>query len=85
MPPKARITREMILDAAYAIAREQGTEQINARTISARLGCSTQPVLYHFDHIEDIRREVYRMADAYHAARLMQLPGGGRTPCWPWA
>lgn len=74
MPPKPRITRDMILEAAYAIAREQGAEQINARTIAGRLGCSTQPVLYHFDHVEDIRREVYRMADEYHTACLMQLP-----------
>lgn len=74
MPPKPRITREMILEAAYAIAREQGADQINARTIAERLGCSTQPVLYYFDHIEDIRREVYRMADEFHSASLMQLP-----------
>lgn len=74
MPPKPRITREMILEAAYAIAREQGADLINARTISERLGCSTQPVLYHFAHIEDIRREVYRMADAYQSEFLMQLP-----------
>ncbi|MBR6753138.1 MAG: TetR/AcrR family transcriptional regulator [Clostridia bacterium] len=74
MPPKARIARENILAAAYAIAREQGAEQINARTISRRLGCSTQPVLYHYDHIEDIRREVYRMADEYQKECLMQIP-----------
>lgn len=74
MPPRPRITREMILEAAYTIAREQGVEQINARSISNRLGCSTQPVLYHFDHIEDIRQEVYRMADAAQTAFLMQIP-----------
>lgn len=74
MPPKPRITRQMILDAAYAIAREQGADQINARSIAQRLGCSTQPVLYHFDHIEDIRREVYRMADAAQTAFLLQFP-----------
>lgn len=73
MPPKPRITREMILEAAYAIAREQGAEKINARTISQRLGCSTQPVLYHFDHIDDIRREVYHMADAAQTDFLMQF------------
>ena len=72
MPPKVRITREMILQAAYAIAREQGAEQINARVIAERLGCSTQPVLYQFGHVEDIRREVYRMADEYQTACLMQ-------------
>lgn len=74
MPPKPRVTRDMILNAAYAIAREEGAEQINARTIAQRLGCSTQPVLYHFDRMEDIRREVYHMADEYQTACLMQLP-----------
>lgn len=74
MPPKSRITREMILDAAYAIAREQGIDLVNARNIAQQLGCSTQPVLYYFNHMEDIRREVYRMADSYHSAFLMQLP-----------
>lgn len=72
MPPKPRITREMILDAAYSIAREQGIDSVNARTISQQLGCSTQPVLYYFSHVEDVRREVYAMADAYHSAFLMQ-------------
>ena len=76
MPPKTRITREMILEAAYAIAREHGADSINARNISQRLDCSTQPVLYHFDHVEDIRHEVYRMADSYHTSYLMQLQEG---------
>lgn len=76
MPPKPRITRELILDAAYAIVRQSGVEAVNARSIAERLGCSTQPVLYHFDHVEDIRREVYRMADEYQTACLMQLPEG---------
>ena len=72
MPPKPRVNREMILDAAYAIVREQGIEQINARTIAQRLGCSTQPVLYHFGTMEEIRREIYRMADDYHSTYLLQ-------------
>ena len=72
MPPKPRVNRQMILDAAYAIAREQGIDLVNARTIAQRLGCSTQPVLYHFGTMEEIRREVYRMADDYHSTYLMQ-------------
>lgn len=76
MPPKSKITREMILEAAYAIAREQGADQINARSISQRLGCSTQPVLYHFATMEEIRKEVYKIADAAHGAVLMQIPEG---------
>lgn len=74
MPPKLRITREMILEAALAIARESGIGAVNARAIAERLGCSTQPVLYQFSSMEELRREVYRMADEYQTARLMDMP-----------
>lgn len=76
MPPKAKITREMILEAGFEIARESGIENVNARTVSQRLDCSTQPVMYHFKKIEDIKREVYRLADSRHAAYIMDLHGG---------
>lgn len=73
MPPKPRITREMILQAAFAIAREAGIGAVNARSVSARLGCSTQPVLYCFAGMEELRQEVYRMADEMHSQYLMCL------------
>ena len=76
MPPKAKITREMIVDAAFEIARADGAGAINARTVSQRLGCSTQPVLYHFTSIDAIRRAVYEKADAYHTAYLTAGGGG---------
>lgn len=66
MPPKAKITKEMIVDAAFEIARTEGAERINARTVSQRLGCSTQPVMYHFAKIEDMKKAVYVKADRYH-------------------
>ena len=77
MPPKSRITREMILDATFAICREQGAEQLSVRAVAARLGCSTQPVMYHFDRVEDLRRAVWGRADEYQTAYLMHLPEDG--------
>lgn len=38
MPPKARITEEMIITAAFEIARTEGAEEINVRSIAKRLG-----------------------------------------------
>ena len=76
MPPKAKITREMLLEAGFEIARESGIENVNARTVSQRLGCSTQPVMYHFKRIDDIKREVYRLADSHHTTYIMALHGG---------
>lgn len=74
MPPRAKITREMVIDAAFALAREAGAEAINARTVAKRLNCSTQPVMYHFATMEDLKRAVYAKADRYHTEYLMKLP-----------
>ena len=71
MPAKIKATKEMIVDAAFAVARETGAENINARTVSERLNCSTQPVMYHFATIEELKRAAYEKADIYHSEYLM--------------
>ena len=75
MPPKVKITRQMILDAAFAVIRESGHENLNARTIAQKLGCSTQPVLYSFKTVDEIREAVYTLSDAFHTESIM--PGEG--------
>lgn len=73
MPPRAKITREMIIDAAFNITREAGAENINARTVAERLKCSTQPVMYHFATIEALKKAVYAKADQFHTEYLMDM------------
>ena len=73
MPPKVKITKEMIIDAAFEIARSEGAENINARTVSKKLGCSTQPVMYHFKTIDELKRAVYEKSDEYHSAYIMDI------------
>lgn len=73
MPPKAKTTKDMVIDAAFEIARTDGASQINARTVSQKLGCSTQPVMYHFAKIEDLKRAAYEKADRYHTGYLMDV------------
>ena len=73
MPPKAKITKDMIIAAAFEIARKTGAENINARTVSQKLNCSTQPVMYHFATIEELKRTVYAKADRYHTEYLMNI------------
>ncbi len=73
MPPKTKITREMVLEAAFEIAREEGIENVSARTVSKKLGCSTQPVMYLFATIEELKRAVYEMADWFHSDFLMNV------------
>jgi len=80
LPPKERITKEMIIDAAFDILSQQGEEAINVRAIAQKLGCSTQPVLYRFGSIEDIKREVYLKADRFHAEYITDIRGRYEMP-----
>jgi len=73
MPAKAKVTKEMITDAAFEVARAEGAENVNARTVSQKLGCSTQPVMYHFATIEDMKRAAYEKADRFHTEYLMNI------------
>lgn len=73
MPPKAKITREMILDASFEIVQEQGIDALTARTIAAKLSCSTQPIMYLFATIEELKRALYEKVDWYHSEYLMSI------------
>ncbi len=71
MPPKVKITRKMVADASFEVIRAKGHENLNARTISEYLGCSTQPVLYSFKTVDEIREAAYEIADRYHTEFIM--------------
>ena len=73
MPPKTRITRYMIINAAIEVARKSGFETINARTVSEQLRCSTQPIMYHFSTIEAMKRAAYAEADHRHSEYMMTI------------
>ncbi len=73
MPAKTKVTKEMVIDAAFEVTRAEGAENVNARTVSQRLGCSTQPVMYHFATIKDMKRAVYAKLDRFHTEYLMNV------------
>ena len=80
MPAIAKVTKEMIIDAAFEIAKEMGAENINARTVSQKLGCSTQPVLYHFKRIEDVRIAAHKKGSEFHINYVTNLSGNYERP-----
>lgn len=80
MPAIAKVTKEMIKDAAFEIAKEMGADSINARTVSQKLGCSTQPVLYHFKTIEDVRMAAHKKASEFHLNYVTNISGKYERP-----
>lgn len=72
MPAKAKVTKEMIIDAAFAIAREAGVENINVHRIRKTSLLHTARYV-SFLTIEELKRTVYAKADSYHSEYLMNL------------
>ena len=66
MPPRIKVTKENIIHTAMEIVREQGTDALNARTIAAKLGCSTQPVFSNFATMDQVRLAVAAKATAIY-------------------
>lgn len=80
MAPKTKITREMILETAFGIVRESGAEALNVRAVAKKLNCSTQPILYSFRTMEEIRTAVYRKADTFHSEFLLKAASDSENP-----
>lgn len=56
--PKQRITKDMVVDAAFRIARKQGMENVLVKNIANELGCSVQPIYSYCKNMSDLRQEV---------------------------
>lgn len=63
-----------MLDAAFRLVRREGHDALTARALATELGCSTQPVMYRFPSLSELREEVYQRADEFHTRYI--LAGG---------
>lgn len=59
MPPKAKFTREQIIEAAVAVTKEKGISAVTAREVGKQLGTSSSPVFVAFESMDDLKNEVY--------------------------
>lgn len=62
MGRKTRITREMILEAAYELLDEAGIGAVAIKQIAAKLNCSSQPISWQFESMTNLKKELYPYA-----------------------
>ena len=58
MPPKAKFTKEEILEAALQLVRENGVDALTARALGERLGSSARPIFTVFQSMDEVRQGV---------------------------
>ena len=62
MPPKVKVTREDIVDAALDIIRESGEDALNARAVASKLGVSTQPIFSNYESMDMLKKDAVAAA-----------------------
>ena len=65
MSTKIRISKDMILDAAFEIVRKDGMEKLSNRELANKLNCSIRPIYYQFENVEEMQKELYLKIEQY--------------------
>lgn len=76
MPPKTRISRQLIAQKAYELVRREGLGALSAKSLSKELGCSTQPLFWWFESMDDIKNAVLDQAYGYFCECLRRDVSG---------
>ena len=66
MPPKAKFTRDIIIQAGLSIVRENGIEALTARALGAKLGSSARPIFTVFQSMDEVQAEVKESAKSIY-------------------
>lgn len=67
MPPKAKFSREEIVDAAFEIIRSDGLKALTARALGESLNSSARPIFTVFRNMEQVEREAIGAARALYS------------------
>lgn len=62
MPPKAKFSREEIIEAALEIVKEYGADTLTARALAEKLGSSARPIFTVFQSMEEVQEAVLASA-----------------------
>lgn len=62
MPPKAKFTKEEIIEAAFNIVKTDGFEALTSRALGTCLGSSARPVFTVFKNMDEVQQAVIESA-----------------------
>ena len=77
MARKTQISKEMILKTAFIMLVRDGYATINITSLANELGCSTQPIAWHFGNMDGLRRELSEYAHKVAVERITTVSGAG--------
>lgn len=76
MPSSPKIPKETILKNALEMLIQDGYSSINIKSLAKRIGCSTQPISWHFGNMENFRIALTEYALNYANERMLSALEG---------
>ena len=80
MPTKIKITKEMLISAAFDIVREEGFERLSTRVLAEKVGCSTQPIFSNFSNFEELCKVVIELAHEKYLDTINEVISQNKYP-----
>lgn len=77
MARKTQVSKEMILQAALEMLIRDGYSAINIKTLSKEIGCSTQPLVWHFEGMAGLRKALAEYALNYANEKMRPCAQNG--------
>lgn len=70
MARKTQISKEVILQKGLELLIRDGYSSVNIKTLSKEIGCSTQPLVWHFGNMDRLREALVQKALYYANQKL---------------
>lgn len=80
MPPKAKFTKQELINASLSLIREQGMQALTARALGERLGTSTRPIFSLYHSMQELHWDVIGAAYALYHQFIADDTATGRYP-----
>lgn len=58
-----KVEKSEIIKTAFEILRGRGIEELNARSLAKALGCSTKPIYFQFENMDELKGELKGLAE----------------------
>jgi len=71
MPSSPKVPKEKILKAALDLLIREGYGAINIKALAKEIGCSTQPISWHFGNMDGLRRSLTEHALTYAYGKML--------------
>lgn len=68
MPPKAKFSKQEIIDAALSIIETDGAQALTARSLGDKLGSSARPIFTVFNTMDEVLQETTALANSLYSS-----------------